>query len=84
MDTHQDQTSVFAGTMFLNAPGVGLAAEYPRKFSHVSLAIFGVSEANVGLGQQFVRRVPHDLTKPLVDSGEAETGSIGLDHADAG
>jgi len=63
MDTHPYKISVFANATFLNGPGVGLAAEYTRKFSHVPLAIVRVSKADVGLGQQFFRRIPKSLPR---------------------
>ena len=53
MDTNPDDTSVFADTMFLDEPCIGLAAEHLRKCAHVSLAILRISKADVALGQQF-------------------------------
>ena len=54
MDAHPNDAAVFADATFLNGPRVGVAAEYPRKFTHVSSAILRMSKANEGLGQQFV------------------------------
>ena len=55
MDDHREQTSVFADATFLDGPGVGLAADYPRKFTHASPAVLGMRKADVGHGQQFFR-----------------------------
>src|SRR5882672_7956609 len=84
VDTHQDNTSILAYPTFVNRPRVGLGLKHPRKTIHVTLAIFRMSEANVGLGQQFLGRITGDVTELLVDPGEAEGGRIGLEHADTG